>query len=81
MVHEMRNGVAVQRVKEQNRRLQQIEREGDQLMLEMLRRLYETNRDPFDVMLAKDLLELIEKILDRCRDVGNIAFHIVLKHS
>jgi uncharacterized protein len=81
MVHELRSGVELQMVKEQNRRLQQIEGEGDKLMLEMLHGLYESNRDPFDVMLAKDLLELIEKVLDRCRDAGNIVFHIVLKHS
>jgi uncharacterized protein len=81
MVRELRSGVEIQVVKDQNRRLQQIERDGDRLMLDMLHGLYESTRDPFDVMLAKDLLELIERVLDRCRDAGNIVFHIVLKHS
>ncbi len=81
MVRELRSGVELQTVKAQNRRLQQIEGDGDKLMLGMLRQLYESDRDPFDLMLAKDLLELIEKVLDRCRDAGNVVFHIVLKHS
>ena len=62
-------------------KLQRIEGDGDKLMLESLRQLYESTRDPFEVMLMKDLLEMLEKVLDRCRDVGNIVFHIILKHS
>ena len=29
----------------------------------------------------KDLYELLEKVIDRCRDAGNVIFHIVLKNS
>ena len=29
----------------------------------------------------KDLYELLEKVIDRCRDTGNIVTHIVLKNS
>ena len=69
-------------MKAENRRLQQIEGDGDKLMVETLEGLYQSrSRDVFDVMLMKDLLEMIEKLLDRCRDVGNIVFHIILKHS
>jgi uncharacterized protein len=81
MVRELRRGVEVQRVKGQNQQLQQIEGEGDKLMLQALHQLHEGSRDPFDVMLMRDLLELLEKVLDRCRDLGNVVFHIVLKHA
>ena len=37
--------------------------------------------DAMKAMLAKDLFELIEKAIDKCRDVGNIVYSIVLKHS
>jgi uncharacterized protein Yka (UPF0111/DUF47 family) len=33
------------------------------------------------MMLAKDLFELLEKAVDRCRDVGNVIYSIVLKNS
>jgi uncharacterized protein len=32
-------------------------------------------------MMLKDLYELMEKVVDRCRDAGNVVASIVLKHS
>ena len=32
-------------------------------------------------IVLRDLYELTEKLVDRCRDVGNVAMHIVLKNS
>ena len=32
-------------------------------------------------MAMKDLYELLEKVIDRCRDAGIIVTHIVLKNS
>jgi uncharacterized protein Yka (UPF0111/DUF47 family) len=81
MVKELRRGVELQMVKEQNDELQIIEGNGDKLMLDALQQLYDGKHDPLQVMLMKDLLELLEKLIDRCRDVGNIVFHIILKHS
>jgi hypothetical protein len=31
--------------------------------------------------MLKDLYELLEKVMDRCRDVGNVIANTVLKHS
>jgi uncharacterized protein len=81
MVRELKKGLELKAVKAQNDELQRIEGEGDSLMLESLQRLYESGCDPLQAMLMKDLLELLEKIFDRCRDVGNIIFHVVLKHA
>lgn len=81
MVRKLRETAAVQDVRQQNERLQQIEGEGDKLMLATLDGLYNGAHDPMQVILMKDLLELLEKILDRCRDVGNVVFHIVLKYA
>jgi uncharacterized protein Yka (UPF0111/DUF47 family) len=33
------------------------------------------------VVVIKDLYELMEKVVDRCRDAGNIVLQIVLKNS
>ena len=81
MVRELRNTAGVEVVRKQNEQLQQIEGDGDKLMLAALQALYEGNRDPMQVILVKDLLELLEKIFDRCRDVGNTVFHIILKYA
>jgi uncharacterized protein len=81
MVKELRKGVNIETVRRQNEQLQQVEGDGDKLMLASLRELYAGKYGPFQVMLVKDLFELLEKILDRCRDVGNIVFHIILKYA
>ena len=68
-------------VKEQNDKLQYLKGEADKLMMELLRGLYNGESDPIRVIALKDLYELLEKVIDRCRDAGNIIFHIVLKNS
>ena len=81
LVQELRKGVNLEKVKGQNDQLQQIEGDADNLMLELLRDLYNGDHSAMRVIVLKDLYELLEKVFDRCRDVGNIVFHIVLKHS
>jgi uncharacterized protein Yka (UPF0111/DUF47 family) len=81
LVKELRKGVNLERVKAQNDILQEIEGEADKLMLEVLRDLYNGDHSALRVIVLKDLYELLEKVFDRCRDAGNIVFHIVLKHS
>ena len=71
----------LERVKELNEKLQQVEGEADKLMLESLRQLYNGTPDAVQVVILKDLYDLIEKVVDRCRDAGNVVAHIVLKNS
>jgi len=81
MVKELRRGVHLETVKGQNDKLQQIEGEADELMLAALSELYNGDHSAIHLVFQKDLFELLEKVFDRCRDVGNIVFHIVLKNS
>lgn len=81
MVKELRRGSNVEGIRKCNEQLQQVEGAGDALMLESLQALYEKRGDPFQLLLAKELLELLEKVFDRSRDVGNIVFHIILKYA
>src|SRR6267378_5104262 len=81
LVKELRQGVNLVKVKKQNDELQQIEGEADKLMVQSLRELYTGDHSAVRVVILKDLYELLEKIFDRCRDAGNVVFHIVLKHS
>lgn len=81
MVRELGSGKHLERVKDQNDRLRAIEGDADRLILAMLQDLYRKSTDPVTIMLCKDLLELLEKAIDRCRNAGNIIFQIVLKHS
>lgn len=64
-----------------NERLQTIEGDADKLMLQLLAGLYSGELPPLSVTILKDLYELLEKVIDRCRDVGNVVANVVLKHS
>ncbi len=81
MVKQLRQGYELEKMKEQNERLQYVEGEADKLVLELYRDLYGGRHDPIKVVMLKDLYELLEKVIDRCRDAGNIIYHIALKNS
>jgi uncharacterized protein Yka (UPF0111/DUF47 family) len=81
MVYELRRGLRIDPVKKLQDRLQALESEGDRMLLAPYRTLYVEGGDVMRAMLSKDLFELIEKAIDKCRDVGNIVYSIVLKNS
>ncbi|WP_266159274.1 DUF47 domain-containing protein [Dyella silvatica] len=81
MIGELRRGLRIDPVKKLQDRLQALESEGDRRLLAPYRTLYVEGNDAMRAMLAKDLFELLEKAIDKCRDVGNIVYSIVLKNS
>lgn len=70
-----------EQVNELNQRLQTIEGEADRLMVGLLRELYSGKYPPLTAIILKDLYELLERVVDRCRDAGNVIANVVLKHS
>src|SRR5947207_15078793 len=79
MVKQLRKGMNVRTAREMNAKLQNIEGQADELELELLRDLYQGNYDPKHIIFLCDLYELLEKVIDRCRDACNVVFQIVLK--
>ncbi len=71
----------LEQVKSLNDRLQQLEGDADKAVLELMRDVYQGKHPAHKTILLKDLYELLEKIIDRCRDAGNVVTHIVLKNS
>lgn len=81
MVKHLRQLNDLEQIKELNDKLQYVEGEADKLMNELLRELYSGKFDALRAIVIRDLYELIEKVVDRCRDVGNVVMNIVLKNS
>jgi hypothetical protein len=81
MVKELRKGTDVATAREKNARLQTIEGDADKLELELLRDLFHGEYDTKQIIFLRDLYELLEKVIDRCRDAGNIILQVVLKYS
>src|SRR5262245_33830380 len=70
-----------EQVNQHNENLQRAEGEADDLMTQLMKDLYSGKYPPITVIIVKDLYELLEKVVDRCRDVGNVVANVVLKHS
>jgi len=81
MVGQLRKGMDLDEVKKLNDQLQTIEAEADRQILELYRDVYANETDPIRYLVKMGLFEILEKAIDRCRDAGNVIYHIVLKNS
>jgi uncharacterized protein Yka (UPF0111/DUF47 family) len=81
MVGAMRKGWDLDAMRAHNAKLQAIEGEADRMMLDLLKPLYDGSTEPLKALYLKDLFELLEKVVDRCRDAGNVINTIVLKNT
>ena len=81
MIKQLRDMEDMEKMKAFNDRLQLVEVESDKCMNELLRDLYGGKYDAIRAMAVRDIYELMEKIVDRCHDTGNVVMQIVLKNS
>lgn len=81
LVKSLRSGINLDEVRKWNDRLQHVEGEADKAIMELYRDLFSGKHDALKVIVLKDLYELLEKVIDRCRNVGNVISQIVLKNS
>ncbi len=81
MVKQLRDMDDMEKMKAFNDRLQLVEAEADKYMNELLRDLYGGKYDAIRAIVIRDVYELMEKVVDRCHDTGNVVMQIVLKNS
>lgn len=81
MVQQLRRGLHLEKIQEANGLLHGYEGEADKLILDLLRDLYSGKFDALQMIVLRDLYELLEKVIDRCRDAGNVVFQIALKNA
>jgi uncharacterized protein Yka (UPF0111/DUF47 family) len=81
LVSRLRKGATLAKVRDARERLESVEGDADKGLLQHLRELYHSEQDARLLIYWKELYDLLEKATDRCRDVGNVVLHIVLKNS
>jgi uncharacterized protein Yka (UPF0111/DUF47 family) len=81
LVKSLHKGTDLERVKDLNDKLQFLESEADTHMMTLYKDLLNGQHEPIKVIVLKDLYEMLEKVIDRCRDAGNVIAHIALKDS
>ena len=73
---ERRKGVAEPAVE-----INRLENEADRAHQMAVRRLFEEERDPIQVIKWKEILDFLEDATDRCEDVANVLEGVVVKHG
>ncbi len=81
MVAGLRNLKKPARVLELSVEINHLEDEADYIRRSTVARLFREEKDPFELIKWKDILEYMERATDRCEDVANIAEGIVLENS
>ena len=61
--------------------INRLENEADRVHQAAVRRLFEEERDPIEIMKWKEILDFLEDATDRCEDVANTLEGIVVKHA
>ncbi len=81
MVKQLRQGTQVDRIQDNHARLQFAEGEADKVMLALVKDLYNGPYDAKEVVILRELYDLVETAVDRARDAGQVVFMIMLKYS
>lgn len=61
--------------------LNDLEQKGDDVLQELLTKLFTEQRDVRDLLLRRDIYDLLEKVIDSYRDAAATALQIVLKYG
>jgi len=68
-------------IKRLDSRIQRIENDADEVILSLLRKVYVIKGMEVRPIILKDLIELNEKVVDRCRDASGVIVHVVVKRG
>ena len=82
MIKSLRRNPKLDVIKGQNKRMLSLESEGDKLMLDLTKDIYQRyGNEPLKCYILRDLYDLLERTIDRFRDAASIVFRIILKNS
>lgn len=81
IVKELCTKASAPKIRELNGKLQRIEADADRLMEASLQKFYSASEGTVQWVVQKDLTELMEKVFDRCRSVGNVTYWTLLKNT
>lgn len=62
-------------------KLNELENEGDDLMREGVKHLFQNVKDPIELIKHKELYERLEATTDSCEDVANTLQSIIMRNS
>lgn len=81
MVRDLVRGHDSKRIVVRAEAIQNLEQTGDAVLGELLVALLRDGNSARDMILRKDIYDMLERVIDRYRDAADVAVQIVLKHS
>lgn len=81
MVDDLVSGKNGQKVQDRVALFYDLENQGDKILGELLVTLFKNSGTNHDLILRKDIYDMLEKIIDRYRDAAGVALQMVLKHT
>jgi uncharacterized protein Yka (UPF0111/DUF47 family) len=76
-----RGGAGMGEIKRLDARIQRLENDADDVVVALLRKLYALRGMDVRPIILKDLIELNEKVVDRCRDASGMIAFVVMKRG
>ena len=61
--------------------INRLENEGDRVCRTLIAGLFESEKDPVEIIKWKEIIEVIETAIDKCEDVANVIESVVLKSA
>jgi uncharacterized protein Yka (UPF0111/DUF47 family) len=62
-------------------RINELENEGDDLMRQGIKHLFQNAKDPIELIKHKEIYERLEQTTDYCEDVANTLQSIIMRNS
>jgi len=81
MLHALIEGGKTKQILEQAALLDSLENRGDIILNELLVKLIRDTTDARQLILRKDIYDMLERIIDLYRDAASVALKVALKHS
>lgn len=79
MVRAFRDGAGVGEIKRMDSRIQRLESEADDTVMHLMKRFMDPAYPTIQGIVLKDLVELNERVVDRCRDASATIARFALK--
>jgi uncharacterized protein len=77
----LNNGRKIREMHDKSAVLHDLEDRGDHLLGQLIAELFFSIQDTRELILRKDIYEMLEDVTDFYRDCANLALRIILKHS
>ncbi len=80
-LEEFKNFKSPKKLHEKTIEINRLEEDADALYVDSMRKLFQTSKDPIELMCWTEIFHRMERCCDNCEDVADVLESIVMKNS